>query len=203
MPTPAEQKALTFASLVILLGAGVRVVSGGGLGAVEPTAAEQQALARQALAAESSAIRQGSRSKSSRSGQKAPRRRYAGAKFDSTGLLIEGTGVVSTNGFPPPSPRIDVDSRGNSALISPAQRSEGAAPDVSGASGPLDLDRATAAQIEALPGIGPSLAARIVASRDSLGPFGGLAALGRVKGVGPATLKRLARLVTFSGQARR
>jgi DNA uptake protein ComE-like DNA-binding protein len=36
----------------------------------------------------------------------------------------------------------------------------------------LDMDIATAEQIETLRGIGPSLAKRIVADRDSLGPFG-------------------------------
>ena len=202
MPTPAEQKALTFATLVILLGAGVRAVSGGGLGTKEPTAAEQQALARQAAAAETSATRLDA-AKSSKSRQRAPKRRYAGAKFDSTGLLIEGTGVVSTSGFPPPGPRIDLDLR-----VGPEASRQGGAPGTPppgkpGPERPVDLDLASAAQIEALPGIGPALAARIVASRDSLGPFGGLAALERVKGLGPATLKRLARLVTFSGQARR
>jgi competence protein ComEA len=67
----------------------------------------------------------------------------------------------------------------------------------------VDLDVADTVQIGRLPRVGPALARRIVANRDSLGPFGTLAALRRVKGVGPATLERLAGLVTFSGQARR
>ena len=74
------------------------------------------------------------------------------------------------------------------------------------ASGPaalVDLDVADAGQIARLPRVGPALARRIVANRDSLGAFGVLSALGRVKGIGPATLQRLAPLVTFSGQARR
>jgi competence protein ComEA len=69
--------------------------------------------------------------------------------------------------------------------------------------GPIDLDTATETEIQGLPRIGPSLAHRIVAHRDSAGPFGGLEALRRVRGVGAATLKLLAPLVTFSGQARR
>jgi competence protein ComEA len=64
---------------------------------------------------------------------------------------------------------------------------------------PVDLDRATEREIEALPWVGPALARRIVASRDSFGPFGSIEALGRVKGVGLATRKRIAALVTFSG----
>ena len=67
---------------------------------------------------------------------------------------------------------------------------------------PVDVDRATVADLQALPGIGPALAARIVAYRDSNGPFGGLDRFGRVRGIGPATLKRLDSLVTFSGTPR-
>jgi competence protein ComEA len=44
----------------------------------------------------------------------------------------------------------------------------------------IDMDIATAAQIETLRGIGPGLAKRIVADRDSLGPFGSLDELQRV-----------------------
>lgn len=66
----------------------------------------------------------------------------------------------------------------------------------------VDLDVASAEQIEALPGIGPVLASRIVADRDSLGPFGSFGELERVKGVGPALLRRLQTKVTFSGAPR-
>ncbi|HEX6159201.1 MAG TPA: helix-hairpin-helix domain-containing protein [Thermoanaerobaculia bacterium] len=64
----------------------------------------------------------------------------------------------------------------------------------------IDVDRASATELEVLPGIGPALARRIVATRDSSGPFGSLDALqSRVRGVGPALSKRLAQAVTFSG----
>jgi competence ComEA-like helix-hairpin-helix protein len=63
----------------------------------------------------------------------------------------------------------------------------------------VDVDRATARELQELPGIGPALAARIVAFRDSNGPFGSLARLQGVKGIGPATARRLDSLVTFSG----
>lgn len=62
----------------------------------------------------------------------------------------------------------------------------------------LDLDIASAEQIETLRGIGPSLAKRIVADRDSLGPFGSLDGLQRVKGVGPKLALKLDSSVTFS-----
>ncbi|OYV71503.1 MAG: hypothetical protein B7Z72_06835 [Gemmatimonadetes bacterium 21-71-4] len=63
----------------------------------------------------------------------------------------------------------------------------------------LDVDRASARELQQLPGIGPALAARIVAYRDSNGPFGSLARLRRVKGIGPVTSARLDSLVRFSG----
>src|SRR6185312_13463959 len=50
----------------------------------------------------------------------------------------------------------------------------------------IDLDVATAADIERLPRLGPTLARRIVANRDSLGPFGDLEGLKRVRRIGPA-----------------
>jgi competence ComEA-like helix-hairpin-helix protein len=62
----------------------------------------------------------------------------------------------------------------------------------------IDLDVATAEQIETLRGIGPSLAKKIVADRDSLGPFGSLEQLQRVKGVGPRLAARIDSSVTFS-----
>jgi DNA uptake protein ComE-like DNA-binding protein len=63
---------------------------------------------------------------------------------------------------------------------------------------PVDLDVASAGDIEKLPGIGPSLARRIAADRDEKGPFRCLAAVDRVKGIGPALLTKLDSLVTFS-----
>jgi competence ComEA-like helix-hairpin-helix protein len=62
----------------------------------------------------------------------------------------------------------------------------------------IDLDIATVDEIETIRGIGPSLAKRIVADRDSLGPFGSLDQLQRVKGVGPKLAARIDSSVTFS-----
>jgi competence protein ComEA len=62
----------------------------------------------------------------------------------------------------------------------------------------IDMDIATAAEIETLRGIGPALAKRIVADRDSLGPFGSTAELQRVRGIGKRMAERIAPQVTFS-----
>lgn len=63
----------------------------------------------------------------------------------------------------------------------------------------IDLDRAAAADIARLPGIGPDLARRIVDDRKVYGDFGGLAALDALPGVGPGLLRRLEGHVRFSG----
>lgn len=65
---------------------------------------------------------------------------------------------------------------------------------------PIDINAATAEQIEALPGLGPSLAKRVVAHRDSAGPFADLEALCDVRGIGPSLAERLRPLVTFGGR---
>jgi competence protein ComEA len=54
----------------------------------------------------------------------------------------------------------------------------------------VDMAAAPAGEIEALPGVGPVLAARIVAERDRA-PFRSLDDLARVPGVGAATIERL------------
>jgi competence protein ComEA len=55
----------------------------------------------------------------------------------------------------------------------------------------IDVDRATGEEWLRLPGIGPSLASRIVADRAARGPFGGPDGLLRVPGIGPKTLAKI------------
>jgi competence protein ComEA len=61
--------------------------------------------------------------------------------------------------------------------------------------GPVDLNRASAAELETLPGIGPSRAAAIVRHREEHGPFGVPGDLRDVPGIGEATFQSLADLV--------
>jgi competence protein ComEA len=60
------------------------------------------------------------------------------------------------------------------------------------AAAPLDLNQASAAQLDGLPGIGPVLAERIVAFREQNGPFASVDQLLDVSGIGPAVLAELA-----------
>lgn len=57
--------------------------------------------------------------------------------------------------------------------------------------GPLDPNTASAAELEALPGIGPVLARRIVEHRRAHGRFERLEDLLEVQGIGPRMLERL------------
>lgn len=55
----------------------------------------------------------------------------------------------------------------------------------------LDLNTATAAELELLPGVGPALAARIIDHRKRLGSFKRVDDLDKVRGIGEKTLARI------------
>jgi competence protein ComEA len=83
-----------------------------------------------------------------------------------------------------------------SAPVPGAKRSSSLAPDPGASAGasadatadaPIDLNLATEAQLEALPGIGPKMTAAIIEGR----PYGSVDDLLRVKGIGEVTLAKL------------
>ena len=60
----------------------------------------------------------------------------------------------------------------------------------------VPVNRADAAVLETLPGIGPALARAIILERERNGPFRRIEELARVRGIGPATVKRLEGRIT-------
>lgn len=69
----------------------------------------------------------------------------------------------------------------------------------SGAPAAVDLNSATAEQLDTLPGVGPATAAAILAHREERGPFRSVDDLIEVRGIGEAKLEALRELVVVSG----
>lgn len=67
-----------------------------------------------------------------------------------------------------------------------------------GGDAPVDLNRATAEELQRLPGIGPSKAEAVVRHREQHGPFAVPGDLREVPGIGEKTFQQLADLVTVS-----
>ncbi|MFL5804071.1 MAG: helix-hairpin-helix domain-containing protein [Roseiflexaceae bacterium] len=66
----------------------------------------------------------------------------------------------------------------------------------SSADAPLNINTASAADLDSLSGIGPAIAQRIVEYRTVNGPFQSVEDLQQVKGIGPALFAKIAPLIT-------
>ena len=105
--------------------------------------------------------------------------------------LVDGMRiVVPRRGFPTDPAGPTGDTGGGVGGAGPVP-SQGPSP-----SAPLDLNAATQAQLEALPGIGPSLAQAIIQERDREGGFHTVDDLRRVRGIGDVRFAQLRPLVT-------
>jgi len=62
--------------------------------------------------------------------------------------------------------------------------------------GRLNINTATASELELLPGIGPALAESILAYREAEGPFTSIEQLVNVRGIGPSKLAEIEDLIT-------
>jgi competence protein ComEA len=97
--------------------------------------------------------------------------------------LVDGQRVaVAKIGAPAP-----VEAGSGPAALDPAAGATG---------GPINVNTATQAQLEELPGIGPTLAAAIIAERDERGGFRDVAELQDVRGIGDARYADIKDLVS-------
>ncbi|MGC4960130.1 helix-hairpin-helix domain-containing protein [Gordonia sp. DT218] len=95
-----------------------------------------------------------------------------------------------------------------SAVVGPSGAAGAADPPSAGSGGPatsgptggttgkVNLNTATEAQLDELPGVGPVTAKAIIGWRDTHGQFASVEQLGEVDGIGPARLAKLRDLVT-------
>lgn len=190
--TPAERKALTFLAAVAVLGMGARAAGLGDPPAVDlPSSAsdERAALGRQLAAVDSARRarhpRRGAGTAGGAAGEPRRARRHARPTPDAAAATTTLAPLPLTP-FTPPSLAADTRPRARTPPVLPA--------------GPIDADQADSAALDRLPGVGPALAHRIVADRQAHGPFGSIAGLSRVRGIGPRLEARLAPLVTFSAR---
>lgn len=177
MPTAAERQALLFLAAVAVIGGGARLVQQSRF-TRELAAAEHRAepldsaldstqLDTQLAAVDSARSAHGRRS----SRKRAPRVRESSPAADQP--------ILSSQTAPARAPPTRT-------------RKATAKPDT-----PIDVNRATAAELEQLPRVGPALAQRIVAWREAHGRFQSMEDLRHVRGIGKATAAILASTVTF------
>jgi competence protein ComEA len=79
--------------------------------------------------------------------------------------------------------------------LGPAGAAVASAADVASPSSPVDLNSATVEQLDALPGIGPVTAQKIVDYRTEHGPFTSVDDLDAIPGIGPSRIDNLRGLV--------
>lgn len=113
---------------------------------------------------------------------------------DAAGGLLPGTdpGAVNLAAVVTDGQQIAVGLGGASGIPATAPT----APDGAVGGALVNLNSATAQELDALPGIGPVLAQRIVAHRSEEGPFRSVDQLDDVPGIGPTIAAELAELVT-------
>lgn len=102
----------------------------------------------------------------------------------------------------PSSPKRDTaSSPTRSPTASPRRATEpdrAPAPDRGRVARTINVNTASRAELELLPGIGPALAQRIINSRQTAGPFRRIGDLQRVRGIGPKTAETIAPHVRFN-----
>ncbi len=91
-----------------------------------------------------------------------------------------------------------IDDEGETAVIQPSSVVIEAAPAETGSNGgQININTATAAELETLPGVGPSTAAKIITHRQENGDFANIEAVMDVSGIGEAKFAAMSALITI------
>jgi len=112
------------------------------------------------------------------------------------GAATPGPGPPGAMNPAPTAPRVPATPAPPESAFRPEDPAPSPGKSAFGLDGRLDLNRASADELEGLPGIGPKTAQRILDDRRVHGPFHRPKDLTRVKGIGPKTLERLLPHVT-------
>lgn len=173
MPTTAERNALLFLSAVAVIGGGVRAVGSNRF--------IREINGAQHLAGGGSSEAVGDRALSAQI-----------AAVDSARVTKARRPPRRTRGRPvrPATQTSDSSSADHVSRISP-RRPPARTPLL------VDVNRATQAELERLPRVGPALAARIISWREQHGPYRSIDDLRHVRGIGAVTVALLAPSVTF------
>jgi competence protein ComEA len=108
-------------------------------------------------------------------------------------LLVDGQKVeVAFQPTPTATPALDH----IATPATPGEATATAAPAAAFSGGPININTASQAELESLPGIGPALALRIIDYRNAHGPFATPEAIQDVSGIGPATYEKIKTLIT-------
>jgi competence protein ComEA len=92
--------------------------------------------------------------------------------------------------------QIHIPRQGDPTLPAPAPTPAPAVASAGGSPGKVNINTASAAELDTLPGIGPGYAERIIAYREANGPFQHIEDIQNVPGIGPATFARIKGLIT-------
>jgi DNA uptake protein ComE-like DNA-binding protein len=114
--------------------------------------------------------------------------------------LVSAFGAVAVARFE--AQRHGAPERGPVAATTQRARGAAAGPELSALRDgrPIEINRATVAELELLPGVGPSLARRLVDARARAGGFALERDLLGVRGLGPKTLQKLRPFLSFSAK---
>jgi competence protein ComEA len=106
--------------------------------------------------------------------------------------VIDGERIV----VPRPGEKLPTaDPAADPGAVGPGATSDAGSGQAGAPGAPVDLNAATVAQLDALPGVGPVIAGRIVAWRTENGRFTSVDDLAEVQGIGDATMAKLRPLV--------